>query len=219
MHENVAVVIPALESNQYYPDGDLISFGDNTLLEWKISQVMEVAENENIFISTPSDKIIQLAKELGLNFIKRNKVNDPSVWIPETVESIEREIIMWTHATSPFISPGDYRLMLEKFFSLSKGYDSLVTVYKEPEYFFFNGKTLNFDINNYKVRKEIDPVYRITNGCYITPRESYRQNRKYFGQSPFLYEVDKMAALEIKDIDHYEMVLNLLSLYFKVKES
>ncbi|MCH8157060.1 MAG: hypothetical protein IID18_04790 [Nitrospinae bacterium] len=77
---------------------------------------------------------------------------------------------------------------------------------------------MNFDIDQYKSRKEIDPVYRITNGCYITPKESYRQNRKYFGHAPYYYEVDKLTSLEIKDIDHYEMALNLLSLYFKTKE-
>ena len=64
----------------------------------------------------------------------------------------------------------------------------------------------------------VEPIYRINNGCYITPRESYSQGRKYFGVSPYYFEVDKLTSLEIKDIDHYEMALNLLSLYFKTKE-
>ena len=63
MKDNVAVVIPALDKNQYYPEGDLVRFGDTTLLEWKISQVLGVVEKENIFIATPSDKIIELAED------------------------------------------------------------------------------------------------------------------------------------------------------------
>ena len=39
MFKNIAVVIPALDNNQYYSDGDLVRFGDTTLLEWKISQI------------------------------------------------------------------------------------------------------------------------------------------------------------------------------------
>ena len=62
MYENVAVVVPALDSNQYYSDGDLVRFGDTTLLEWKISQVLGVASKENIYVSTPSDKIIDLVQ-------------------------------------------------------------------------------------------------------------------------------------------------------------
>jgi CMP-N-acetylneuraminic acid synthetase len=218
MNDNTAVVIPALDSNQYYPDGDLVRFGDTTLLEWKISQVLGVVDKENIYVSTPSDKIIDLVQGYGVNFVKRSHGTAPSQWIKESVEPIASEFVLWAHVTSPFISAGDYQRMLETFFNLPENLDSLITVYKEQEYIFYQGIPLNFDIDEYKGRKEIEPVYRNTNGCYITSRESYRQDRKYFGRSPHYYEVDKLTSLEIKDIDHYEMALNLLSMYFKAKE-
>ena len=218
MYDNVAVVVPALDSNQYYSNGDLAGFGDTTLLEWKISQVLGFSRKENVFVSTPSDKIIDLVKSYGINFIKRGQATDPSQWIKESVDPIKKEFILWTHVTSPFISTGDYQCMLENFFDLPKDYDSLITVYKENEYIFYQGTPLNFDIDQYRGRKDIEPIYRNTNGCYITPRESYHQGRKYFGVLPYYFEVDKLTSLEIKDIDHYEMALNLLSLYFKTKE-
>ena len=73
MFDNVAVVIPVLERNRYYSEGDLVKFGDTTLLEWKISQVLEVANKENIYISTPSKKIIELARNYGVNFVNREQ--------------------------------------------------------------------------------------------------------------------------------------------------
>lgn len=218
MNGDVAVVIPALDENQYYPDGDLVKFGDTTLLEWKISQVLGVAEKENIFISTPSERIIALVQGYGVKSIKRDNADDPARWILESVEPIEKEIILWTHATSPFISAGDYAEMIKTFFDLSAKHDSLITMYKESEYVFFQGKPLNFDINDYESRKKLEPVYRVTNGCYITPKKNYLKNRKYFGQSPYYYEMDKLSALEIKDVDHYQMATSLLSMYFQVKE-
>lgn len=218
MNNNVGIVIPALDKNQYYAEGDLVSFGDTTLLEWKISQVLGVAKKDNIFIATPSDKIIALAQDYGVQSIRRSDTNDSTQWIRESVEPIEKEIIMWTPVTSPFISARDYSKMMEKFFDLPGGYDSLMAVFKESEYIFFKDKPLNFDIQNYKSRKALEPIYRITNGCYITPKESYLKNQKFFGQSPYYYEVDKLTSLEIKDIDHYEMATSLLSMYFKVKE-
>lgn len=218
MNENISVVIPALDSNQYYSDGDLVRFGDTTLLEWKISQVIELLAKEKIYISTPSNKIIDLAKDYGVNFVKRSQGVDFSHWIKESVEPIQSEFILWTHATSPFISAGDYKAMLEEFFNLPQDYDSLITVYKEQEYMFYQGTPLNFDVDQFKGRKDIQPLYRNTNGCYINSRENYRQGYKYFGQSPHYYEVDNLTSLEIKDIDHYEMALDLLALYFKTKE-
>jgi CMP-N-acetylneuraminic acid synthetase len=218
MNGDVAVVIPALDVNRYYPEGDLVKFGDTTLLEWKISQVLGVAEKENIFISTPSERIIALAGDYGVQSIKRGDDDGSAGWILESVEPIENKIILWTHVTSPFISAGDYADMMRTFFSLSAEYDSLITMYKESEYVFFQNEPLNFDVNDYKSRKLLEPVYRVTNGCYITPKESYLQNQKYFGGSPYYYEVDKLTSLEIKDVDHYQMATSLLSMYFKVKE-
>jgi CMP-N-acetylneuraminic acid synthetase len=218
MYENIAVVVPALDNNRYYSDGDLVKFGDTTLLEWKISQVLGVTSKENIYISTPSDKIIDLVQTYGVNSIKRSHRTNPSQWIEESVEPIESEFVLWTHATSPFLSAGDYQRMLESFFNLPPNHDSLIAVYKEQEYVFFQNSPLNFEVDQFKGRKEIEPIYRNTNGCYITPRENYRQKRKYFGKAPFYCEVDKLTSLEITDVDHYEMALNLLSLYFKVKE-
>jgi CMP-N-acetylneuraminic acid synthetase len=218
MNDTVAIVIPALDENRYSPEGDLVKFGDTTLLEWKISQMLGVAEKENVFIATPSEKIIALAQDYGVRSIKRSNAGDSARWILESVEPIEKKIILWTHVTSPFISAGDYGEMMKKFFDLPSGYDSLMAVYKENEYIFFRDRPLNFDVNVYRSRKILEPVYRVTNGCFITPKESYLQNRKYFGQSPYYYGVDKLTALEIKDVDHYEMATSLLSMYFKVKE-
>ena len=115
MFKNIAVVIPALDNNQYYSDGDLVRFGDTTLLEWKISQILGVTGKENIYVSTPSDKIIDLVQSYGVNVVKRSQGSDPSQWIKESVNTIESEFVLWTHATSPFISAGDYRGMVENF--------------------------------------------------------------------------------------------------------
>ena len=108
--------------------------------------------------------------------------------------------------------------MMKKFFELSGGYDSLMTVYRESEYIFFKDEPLNFDVSAYEPRKMLEPVYRVTNGCYISPKDSYLQNRNYFGASPYYYAVDKLTSLEVKDVDHYEMATSLLSMYFKIKE-
>ena len=146
MYDSIAVVIPALDSNRYYPEGDLVRFGDTTLLEWKISQALEVVNKENIYISTPSDKILEFAGSYGLNGVKRQEV-DQNKWIPESVEPIEKDVILWTYVTAPFISAGDYCRMLEIFFNLPEKHDGLITVYKEQEYILYKEAPLNFNVN------------------------------------------------------------------------
>ena len=221
--DEVAVVIPALEKNRHSPLGDLAPFGETTLLEWKIFQVLGFTPKENIFVSTTSEKIIKKTKIFGINAVKRTKEaqsldSSNTDWIDESIKSIEKKYILWTQANSPFVSARDYQNMLEVFFKLTNEHDSLISVFREEEYLFYKNKPLNFDIKDFRGRKFIEPAFRVTNGCYICKRDSFLNKRKFFGEKPYFYEVDKLTSLEIKDVDHFEVALNLLPLYFRLKE-
>ena len=67
------IIIPALEKNKYSTSGDLTSWGDTTLLEWKIYQAKKINNVNNIFVATPSKKIKALCKNLKINVISRKK--------------------------------------------------------------------------------------------------------------------------------------------------
>ena len=59
----VNIVIPASEKNQYSEYGDLVSFGETTLLEWKISQTKKVKGIKNIYVTSSSNLIKDLCKK------------------------------------------------------------------------------------------------------------------------------------------------------------
>lgn len=214
MYKNVVVVIPALEKNRYSENGDLVRFGDLTLLEWKIAQVKNLIKGENIFISTPSPKIAKIAKAYGINIIKRHKI-DMSRAIVECVKEIDKEIIIWTHVTSPFVSAIDFDNMLKKFLKLGSGYDSLISVSRLQEYIIFKNQALNFEMTKVVNRDSLKPVYKITNGCFIARKDIYIKYKNYFGIRPYLYEIDMLASMEIKDITDLTIASDLISLFFK----
>lgn len=63
MKKKIICIIPALEKNIYSHEGDLVNWGDSTLLEWKISQAQESKIFDKIYVSTPSIKISQISKK------------------------------------------------------------------------------------------------------------------------------------------------------------
>ncbi len=65
----VNIIIPASEKNQYSEYGDLVSFGETTLLEWKISQTKKVKGIKNIYVTSSSNFIKNLCKKMMLNFL------------------------------------------------------------------------------------------------------------------------------------------------------
>ncbi|MBU0580539.1 MAG: hypothetical protein KKA19_05120 [Candidatus Margulisbacteria bacterium] len=215
MTEKISVVIPALETNRFAPEGDLVAFGDLTLLEWKITQMRKVVENKQIYVSTPSEKAIAIAKRAGVNVIKRVENGELRNLIEQCANEVKENDILWTNATSPFVSAADYKSMIKEYAILDQKYDSLVAVYKIQENIMYGDRALNFNIESISERVDLEPVFKITNGCFIAKKDIYQAYGKYFGKKPYLYEVDKIASLEINSIESFEITRDLISLFIK----
>lgn len=216
MKPNIAVIVPALDRNRYHEEGDLVRFGDLTMLEWKFIQLKKFTDKENIYVSTPSPRIEKVTRSYGINVIRRKKDIDISSAVYDAVRSLDSEIIIWTHATSPFVSAKDFKNMLDKFMKLPKKYDSLISVYKLQEMMMmYKGKPLNFDMAKEFWRNRVEPLYRITNGCSIARREVCLRNRNHFGLSPFLFEIDMLSSMEIREVEDLPIANEMISLFIK----
>ena len=58
----INIIIPALEKNKYSEYGDLVSFGETTLLEWKIKQAKKIKNVTKILVASPSNVIKKKCK-------------------------------------------------------------------------------------------------------------------------------------------------------------
>ncbi|WP_201523471.1 cytidylyltransferase domain-containing protein [Aliarcobacter butzleri] len=210
---NFAIVIPAQEINKYHKLGDLASFGDTTLLEWKISQCKEFASSSQIYISSDSEIIEDIAQKEEVNFIKRKKQMSYSQIIKDTLSKVKEEIILWTNPTSPFLSSKDYQSMINKFTDDENIY-SIVSVYSKYDYVYYDNKRLNFG-KNFSPRNELIPIQIVTNGCYMIKKDIAILNGSLYIENPFLYELDYLSSIEIKDVHTYQISTELISLYFK----
>lgn len=209
----IAVVIPAQEINKYNKLGDLAPFGDTTLLEWKISQCKEFADESHIYVTSNCKTIKEVAIRESVNYIERGDSADYSTILLNTVKHIRQNTILWTNPTSPFLGYTDYIKMIEKYLELENN-DSLISVREKKDFVMFNGKRLNF-YEQLSSRENIVPVYILTNGCYIISREGIIKYKSIYGEAPFLYKLGTLPSIEIKDLDSYEISKELISSYFK----
>jgi len=209
---SLAIIIPAQDNNKYHKKGDLAPFGDITLIEWKITQCKEFVDNTNIFISTNSDEIEQIAIKENINIIKRKENLSYTDMIFNSIKDIESKDIMWINPTSPFMD----KKLYENMYNYYKEYklDSLVSVEKRQEYIFLDGKKLNFT-DTFISRQDIEPIYIMTNGCYIIQKDIAIKNKSLISSTPKLFEIDTLSALEIKDMPDYTIAKELISAYFR----
>lgn len=210
---NIAIVIPAQETNKYHKLGDLAPFGDTTLLEWKISQCKEFIKNSQIYISSDNETIEEIAEKEDVNFVKREKGLSYNRIITSTLKQIDTDIILWANPTSPFLGKKDYLSMVDKI-NNEKNINSVVSVYSKYDYIYYDNKKLNFS-DTFSPRKELKPVQVVSNGCYIINKNIAIKKESLYDENPYLYELDYLSSVEIKDIHIYNISQELISSYFK----
>ncbi|WP_324172638.1 cytidylyltransferase domain-containing protein [Sulfurimonas sp.] len=209
---NFALIIPAQETNKYHKFGDLAPFGDTTLLEWKISQCKEFAKSSQIYISSSSSIIKDIALKEEVNFIKRHINLKYEDMISETIKNLNVEHIIWIHTTSPFMCSQIYSKMYDNY--QDENLNSLVSVEIKKEYVFYKNKKLNFK-DNFISRKSIDPIYIVTNGCFIINKNILQENKNLITVDTTFFEVDSFVATEIKEPSDYMIAKDMISIYFR----
>ncbi|WP_178140532.1 hypothetical protein [uncultured Campylobacter sp.] len=209
---NFAVIIPAQEKNRYHELGDIAPFGDTTLLEWKIAQCKEFIRSSQIYINSESKNIEEIAIRSNVNFIEREPRLNYIDMVLDSIFKVKEENIIWTNCTSPFLNSKSYRLMADTF--QGRCLESVISVHKQQEYLFFRNRMLNFS-TNFISRRDIEPVYMVTNGCYIIKKEIALKNKNLFTKEPFLFELDSFESIEIKDIEDYAFAKELINVYFR----
>ncbi|OSM04802.1 NTP transferase domain-containing protein [Magnetofaba australis] len=209
---NVAVVVPALQSNRYHPEGDLALFGDVTLLEWKLSQLREAFPLDHIYLSCPQQRVAQLAQfslSKQVNLVQRPEGQSFLDFIASVCRMAPQENLMVAPPITPFMGADIYRRVLEAFANLGSEHDSVVTAVELREYIYDSqGKPVNF--SSLVSRQEISPVFQVVNGCYLTPKETLLRNHHQYGERPLFLPVDRLSALEVKTAEDLQMARALL---------
>lgn len=208
----VTYIIPAQGKNRFSAQGDLEPFGDNTLFQWKLEQLLDVVDPNEVVVTTDSDAIAKLAESVFVRAIKRKSAAFDET-LKEAAAAVNSDWVVWCPVSAPFLSGERIAAMAQHLF-LSKSNDSLVAVRPWNEYLFSDEGPLNFETDHYISRRELKPVYCTTNGCYVRKREALLKDGTLFGKSPYFYPVDDLESVEIKDVHALNVAQRLIQLYF-----
>ncbi len=209
-------IIPALEKNVYSKYGDLVNWGDSSLLEWKISQAKESKIFNEIIVSTPSKKIVNIAKKNNVGFLLRKKNLSLEKLYVNTALKLRNRQLTWLSPTFPFISPYTIKKCVENFNKIKNRNDSYMTAIRDSEYFFYKKKALNFNFNKKVIsRRKITPIMKLVPAVIIINSQTIIKKKNIFGNKPNFYEIDWFSSLEINTPNDIDIFNLLIKEYFK----
>lgn len=221
---DISVVIPVREGSSRVKQKIFLPFYEKlNLVEWKVDQLKRVQRSDRIFLSSNSERVKSIAKNMGVEYLPRNDYlsTGHDATFTEVITGIVKDIptrhFAWVTAVVPLMKPSEYREAFEQYLLEvvnKQAYDSLVSVNLLKEYFWDDNGPLNYRADkNHTISQELPNLYRVTNGLYMRNKASTLEEGYFLGPKPFMHKVAKISGVDIDEYEDYQMSLALKELY------
>tara|TARA_B100000953_G_scaffold180018_1_gene148348 strand:+ start:1295 stop:1990 length:696 start_codon:yes stop_codon:yes gene_type:complete len=212
---NIVCVIPARCNSKEIPDKNIISFCGKPLIAWTIEQALCSRYISDVYVSSDSDKILDVSKEYGAKTIKRpgDIAKDESTSeeaLLHAIDSIENnsknkiDLVVFLQGTSPLRDLKDIDNAIDKF--VKDELDSLFSVCDLKDLMVWrnvNNKlvSINYDYGKRERRQDIKKQYGENGSIYIFKPKIIKECLNRLGGKIGIYIMD---AWKIHEIDNEE---------------
>lgn len=202
----IAAVIPIRSGSQRVKDKNLRRFGDTTLMELKIKNLLQVPELDSIIVNTNSEEAISIVKKLmegnsRLSYHRREEYYassqcSGSEFFQHLGEVTDTDIFVYSPCTSPFVKPETFSKCIQAFKS-STDCDCISSVSSIKEFMWLDGKPLNYDPLNAPNSQDLPDVVALNFGVTVVGREDLIKNRNIIGKHPRFVVTSDIEAIDI----------------------
>lgn len=199
-------IVPVKANSSRLPGKNFLPInGKNSLLENKISQLKNISQIKKIIVSSDSEKAENIAKELGVHFVRRpieyaNETRPLSDFFRYVSGIFDTEHMIWACVTSPLIDQEDFIRAIELYESnvIHGQHDSLITVYNFQHYLMNENGPLNYQRGEgHKNSDQLDILHLFTNGILICSKENLVKWGYNYGDNPYRMVVNQEKSIDI----------------------
>lgn len=209
MSEDIYTAVIAVRAgSKRVKNKNIQPFGDSNLLIHKIRQLKKVNEINKIVVSSDSEEMLEMAKNEGVEIHVRaieyadEKTKSFGEMVEYVVSNIDTDYVVWTPCVCPLCGDDVISLMVRKFkeeLVFSNRYDSMVSAKLLKEYIWDSEKPINYSIEKHVKSQDLPNWYIVVNGCFISSKTNILHNKFCYGHKPYIYEIDKISAIDIDD--------------------
>jgi CMP-N,N'-diacetyllegionaminic acid synthase len=219
----VIAIIPAKANSIRVEGKNIRLIGTKTLIERKIEQLREVNSIDKIIVGTNSDKIAEIALTNGASVLMRDEFYCDEVncsaneMIVDLASRADGEIVLWAHCTNPFVNSSHYESAINEYYrALFCGYDSLISVTRVQSHLWSReAKPINFEPlrEPHQLASTLNPIFYQNGAIFIQDRAQMVSLRYFYGENPFLFEVDGFAGFDINTEEDLEIARHLVEIF------
>jgi len=209
----IKALVPMKANSQRVPNKNMKSFNGKPLYHTIVKSLLNSKYIENVVINTDSKTII---KDIQKNFKKEiSIINRPTQIqgdfismndiIAYDLSQLEGEHFLQTHSTNPLLKTKTIDKAIEKYFENLDKFDSIFAVTKvQTRFYDKNAKAINHNPNELLRTQDLEPMYEENSNFYIFSKKSFKNsNNKRIGLKPQLFEINKLEAIDIDEIEDF----------------
>tara|TARA_Y100000590_G_scaffold468405_1_gene651062 strand:+ start:1359 stop:2063 length:705 start_codon:yes stop_codon:yes gene_type:complete len=222
----IDALILARGGSKGIPRKNILEFCGHPLVAWSVIQAKNTSIIDNVYISSDSEEILDIAGGYGAKQIKRpDEISGDSAKSESAVEhalgeiGADQEMIVMLEPTAPLRKPDDLANCIEQFKQeqWDSGFSGAVLedflIWKKDN----NGtlNSINYDYKKQGPRQEREPDYVENGAIYIFKPDIFLKYRNRFGGKIGMYLMNFWQSFEIDEPDDWTFVELLFKEYLR----
>lgn len=150
----------------------------------------------------PNIRFLKRDKKLDGNFIKGAEIYQ------SFINEVDADVYILAHTTSPFIKKESIENALTNV--LNGSYDSAFSAERIQTFAWYQGKPVNYDLNDVPRTQDMEPIWVETSGFFIFKKDIFTENHRRIGFTPYIQEVSGIEAIDIDEKQDYDLACKLV---------
>ena len=215
MKTKIIALLPMKGTSERVPNKNLKDFNGSPLYTVVLNTLLNCSLIDKVVINTDSQLIkdditknynsnvivIDRPENICGNYVSMNKI------IEHDISQFPASIYLQTHSTNPLLKSETITKALEKMLNVADEpkVDSIFSVTRTQKRFYTEDcLPMNHD-PNMLVTQHLKPIFEENSCFYIFTRESFTKNNSRIGSNPFMYEIDKIEAIDIDEPEDFKI--------------
>ena len=177
-----------------------------SLIERKIIQLKKVKNLDKIYLGTNDISLKKITEKHKIYFLKRKekfcdeKKTNATDMIKNMLSFVDADIILWSHATNPFIDEKLYTDAINLFRKSMKKKDSLFSATILKNHFWDQNKIpLNHKpfAKKHVVAKKLKPIFSQNGGIFIRFKKDMLKDGRFIGKKPIMFTMNEIQGWDL----------------------
>lgn len=207
----VVALVPVKLNSQRLPHKNLLPLGGKPLCWHICSALLGVEGLDEVYVYCSDEKVKESIPEEAIFLERDSRLDQDLVKGFEIYESfidqVDADVYVLAHTTSPFTRTETVQNALDQV--LKGDYDSAFSAQRIQTFAWYQGKPMNYDINDVPRTQDLEPIYVETSAFFIFEKEIFTEHRRRIGFKPFIQEVSDIEAVDIDEPEDYELAVKL----------